>query len=964
MDSDYYNIQRVGVPYHQQKHRHNHQQQQYQQHQRQQQQNFYQQNVMYQHQQPQQQQQLLDVHNDMDMGYFSSMSSIPQQQQQQQQPGGVYHHQHQQYSVNNNLPPIINNPSQQYPQQQQMTAHPVCNYYNNQSIDLRNYGGGAGLSNNNTTNFMQNNKDHQQSLVHDVCENYANPSEQHQSPSPPDDINTPDAGSNKNYHSMQTNKSVVSTPFMPTPWMQQNYDKQSYNALLYETSLGIFGNNLPRYRPSAVLDVLDRQIGQGYANSLQGSSIDLQLQIQQEITIAEQAMKDARSALDLGKQQMEREQQSHKRQLEIISELEQQKERYTSDTDIFARLSEYMDQAMDDNNGNIDQAADDNILRLMNSLSINEDNSNQQEDFAIKVAYTSLIKMVKRRRDRISSSLRKERSEEQKILTAKNDAEAEYVRLTADTKAKEKHYREAKEEHDQVVDVLQQQQQKPQLQQLRRPEATLFIRNIPDETTEEDMRALFEPHGLKTNNKVLSVTLNPARGFCFVDFDGAEGISAIVKEATTSIKKDPRTGRKIKSSFMVHGRVLEVERKVPKQQQMQQQPKPAKKQRKKKVVVVEVDPEAERQEAELRAKIKANLHSQHDSREVVEEETKSATAAALQQRISEQRMNDEILHEQRISDEIRKKINGLPSLAYKAGVNNQPITFEIEKVTTFSPKSKRHSPAKKRGSDCSDESPSKVTTSSPSKRCRKNNIKKNKNEQPQLSQPLEEKERLVTFVKSKADEQHERFVTAHPSTKKNNAAAVLIQNAFALHRLVSFNTAHLKQDVLEKALLNMDIGEMESHALEKLAGFQMAVQGRYSDSTKQIGTIVIKSIVEGCSGTIIGQRLKALPRRKSQAIQGLVGLPSLAIIVARGSSKTNNDCTSQSSRCMIMLRLLVNLGILPTDTEVLKTIYAALDTDKGLTYHSPAFHLLLELLLDLDPNRQVIIVIEAILVLH
>jgi len=100
---------------------------------------------------------------------------------------------------------------------------------------------------------------------------------------------------------------------------------------------------------------------------------------------------------------------------------------------------------------------------------------------------------------------------------------------------------------------------------LRRPEATLFIRNIPDETTEEDMRALFEPHGLKTNNKVLSVTLNPARGFCFVDFDGSEGISAIVKEATTSIKKDPRTGRKIKSSFMVHGRVLEVERKVPKQ---------------------------------------------------------------------------------------------------------------------------------------------------------------------------------------------------------------------------------------------------------------------------------------------------------------------------------------------------------------------------------------------------------------
>lgn len=60
----------------------------------------------------QQQQQLLDVHgNGMGVGYFNSMSLIPQQQQQNNlQPCGVYHHQ-QQYSVNNSLPPpIINNP--------------------------------------------------------------------------------------------------------------------------------------------------------------------------------------------------------------------------------------------------------------------------------------------------------------------------------------------------------------------------------------------------------------------------------------------------------------------------------------------------------------------------------------------------------------------------------------------------------------------------------------------------------------------------------------------------------------------------------------------------------------------------------------------------------------------------------------------------------------------------------------
>lgn len=79
------------------------------------------------------------------------------------------------------------------------------------------------------------------------------------------------------------------------------------------------------------------------------------------------------------------------------------------------------------------------------------------------------------------------------------------------------------------------------------------------------MRALFEPHGLKTNNEVVSVSLFPDRSYCFVDFDGPEAIPDIVEEATSSIVKDPRSGRRVQSSFMIHGRVLDVERKDPKQ---------------------------------------------------------------------------------------------------------------------------------------------------------------------------------------------------------------------------------------------------------------------------------------------------------------------------------------------------------------------------------------------------------------
>lgn len=96
----------------------------------------------------------------------------------------------------------------------------------------------------------------------------------------------------------------------------------------------------------------------------------------------------------------------------------------------------------------------------------------------------------------------------------------------------------------------------------RTPEATLFIRNIPDKTEEPQVRGLFEPFGVITGNKILGITLNPNRGFCFVDFDGPAAVTAIVNESVTSLVKDERTGRKIESAFMVHGRVLDVERKV------------------------------------------------------------------------------------------------------------------------------------------------------------------------------------------------------------------------------------------------------------------------------------------------------------------------------------------------------------------------------------------------------------------
>lgn len=96
----------------------------------------------------------------------------------------------------------------------------------------------------------------------------------------------------------------------------------------------------------------------------------------------------------------------------------------------------------------------------------------------------------------------------------------------------------------------------------RTPEATLFIRNVPDATKESEIRALFEPFAAVSGNKILGITLNPNRGFCFVDFDAVSVVDAVVSEAENSLVKEARTGRKVSSSFMAHGRVLDVERKV------------------------------------------------------------------------------------------------------------------------------------------------------------------------------------------------------------------------------------------------------------------------------------------------------------------------------------------------------------------------------------------------------------------
>ena len=420
-----------------------------------------------------------------------SILLLAQQQQQQQQ--------RQQYQQQQQPQNVMHQPyhQQQYPQppqHQQMAAHPIYNYNPSGAWDISNfvpqYGGGAGFTNNTKT----------------TAAGYANI----QSP------NVPPSNANINVGSEIDNNLLMQSGFSYAKYAfeKESLQRQSilFNNSLRENDLNYVPQQIPplyqsllqtslQPNPSTILDILDRQIVQGDAkrprlqqdvtSSPPNTSIDLQLQ--QDITNAEQAMKDVMSTREEVKQRMERQQLLHNRQLEILLELGQQKERYgTSHTDIFARLSEDMDQAMDDNNGNIDQAADDNINHLMTDLSINEDNSNQQEDFAIKVAYTSLIKMVKRRRDRILSSIKKELTEEQKILAEKNDAKAQYDRLTAETEAKKERYKlavKAKDEHDQVVEQTRLASAVPVLEQERQQlQRRQNLRDLQEERQERQQQ--------------------------------------------------------------------------------------------------------------------------------------------------------------------------------------------------------------------------------------------------------------------------------------------------------------------------------------------------------------------------------------------------------------------------------------------------------------------------------------------
>lgn len=86
----------------------------------------------------------------------------------------------------------------------------------------------------------------------------------------------------------------------------------------------------------------------------------------------------------------------------------------------------------------------------------------------------------------------------------------------------------------------------------RDPDNTLVVKNLPDETKEADLLAIFEKFAVETNSKIVSSTISSHRGLAFVDYDSVAPVMAAVKQHG----KEP---------IQLNGRVLEVDQKTAEQ---------------------------------------------------------------------------------------------------------------------------------------------------------------------------------------------------------------------------------------------------------------------------------------------------------------------------------------------------------------------------------------------------------------
>ena len=121
-----------------------------------------------------------------------------------------------------------------------------------------------------------------------------------------------------------------------------------------------------------------------------------------------------------------------------------------------------------------------------------------------------------------------------------------------------------------------------------------------------------------------------------------------------------------------------------------------------------------------------------------------------------------------------------------------------------------------------------------------------------------------------------------------------------------------------------------------------------SKSTEAIQKILVSGIVKGDSASSITKAIRDGNEKHNWAATKFSSRPILdnpstnsdplapiAATFARGSSRTDNDLTSQITNCFITLYLLAKVDILPSDTQILLQAFAAFEVDRVLLERSP-----------------------------
>jgi len=177
-----------------------------------------------------------------------------------------------------------------------------------------------------------------------------------------------------------------------------------------------------------------------------------------------------------------------------------------------------------------------------------------------------------------------------------------------------------------------------------------------------------------------------------------------------------------------------------------------------------------------------------------------------------------------------------------------------------------------------------------------------------------------------------------------------------------------------KKINNLILPELKAESYNNVQRCKLSPFWDKSDCTINVRAILIGGLNNGDSASSITKSIRdgnekhnwAAPKFSSRPILEEQSnendtLAPIVGILARGSSGTGNNLTSQVVKCFTTSYLLVKTGILPSHTEISEQVFAAFDTDRDEVYDAQAVSSFISFLLKTPQKRLVYLSVNEIL---